>query len=101
MNIELLSLEQAVENFNFLAALGLLLFYLFAEALDSSLHYSLNHHKSYRSAMVTFILYIVLAVEVVAFVSNYLYAIPVAIGAAIGSFLVVESEKKRHPLKKV
>ena len=99
MNIELLSLDQAIAQFNFFVAFGLIVFYLFAEALDSSLHYSLNHHKSYRSALITFVLYIVLAIEVVAFVSNYLYALPIAFGAAIGSFWIVEREKKKHPLK--
>jgi uncharacterized membrane protein (DUF485 family) len=99
MNIELLSLTEAWENFNFIAALTFFVFYLFIEMLDSSLTFSLVQHKSLRSAAVTFILYITLAVEVVAIISNYLYIIPVAIGAALGSFLIVEYEKKKRPLK--
>lgn len=75
-------------------------FYMFVEVLDSSLTFSLTQHKSLRSALVTFILYITLAVEVAAIVSNYLYVLPVAFGAAIGSFLVVENEKKKRPLRK-
>ena len=68
--------------------------------LDSSLTFSLVQHKSLRSAAVTFILYFTLAVEVIAIISNYLYIIPVAFGAALGSYLVVEYEKKKRPLAK-
>jgi uncharacterized membrane protein len=100
MNIELLSFREAVESFNILAAAGLFIFYLFVETLDSSLTFSLTQHKSLRSAVVTFILYMTLAVEIAAIISNYLYIFPVAIGAALGSYLVVEHEKKTRPLKK-
>lgn len=100
MNFELLTLSEAFANFNFLYALGLLLFYFVIEALDSSLTFSLTQHKSLRSALVTFILYFTLAIEVVAIISNYLYIIPVALGAALGSFVVVEYEKKKRPLTK-
>lgn len=93
-------LDQAWDKFNLFAAVGFFVFYLFIEMLDSSLTFSLVQHKSARSAAVTFILYITLAVEIVAIVSNYLYIIPVALGAALGSFAVVEYEKKKRPLKK-
>lgn len=99
MNIDLLSFSEAVEQFNLLIALGLFVFYLFVEMLDSSLTFSLTQHKSLRSAIVTFILYITLAVEVAAIVSNYLYVLPVAFGAALGSYLIVEYEKKKRPIK--
>lgn len=99
MNIELLSLSEAWDSFNFLVAIGLFLFYLFVEMLDSSLTFSLTQHKSLRSALVTFILYTTLAVEVVAIISNYLHIIPVALGAALGSYIVVEYEKRKRPLK--
>ena len=100
MNIEVFTLSEAVENFSFWVALGLFVFYFFVEVLDSSLTFSLVQHKSLRSALVTFILYTTLAIEVVAIVSNYLYIFPVAIGAALGSYAVVEYEKKKRPLKK-
>ena len=100
MNIELLSFDQALASFNIFAALALFIFYLIVEVLDSSLTFSLVQHKSLRSAAVTFILYFTLAVEVIAIISNYLYIIPVAFGAALGSYLVVEYEKKKRPLAK-
>ena len=100
MNIELLPLNQALESFNFIAAAGFFAFYLLIEMLDSSLTFSLTQHKSLRSAIVTFILYMTLAVEVAAIISNYLYIFPVALGAALGSFLIVEYEKKKRPLNK-
>lgn len=100
MDFELLTPKEALANFNFIFAAGLLLFYFVVEALDSSLTFSLTQHKSLRSAVVTFILYVTVAVEIVAIISNYLYVIPVAIGAALGSFAVVEYEKNKRPLKK-
>ncbi len=99
VNIELLSPSEAVESFSIIVAIGLFIFYLFVEMLDSSLTFSLIQHKSLRSALVTFMLYITLAVEVVAIIANYLYIFPVAIGAALGSYLIVEHEKKKRPLK--
>ncbi len=100
MNIELMTLSEALENLNVLIAIGLFIFYLFVEMLDSSLTFSLTQHKSVRSAVVTLILYTTIAIEVVAIVSNYLYIFPVATGAALGSYIVVEYEKKKRPLSK-
>jgi hypothetical protein len=100
MDIELMPLAQAWNEFNVLAAIGFFIFYLFIEMLDSSLTFSLVQHKSMRSALVTFVLYITLAVEIIAVVSNYLYVIPVALGAGFGSFFIVEYEKKKRPLKR-
>jgi Na+-transporting NADH:ubiquinone oxidoreductase subunit NqrB len=100
MNLELLPLREAFENISILAAVGLFLFYFVVEMLDSSLTFSLTQHKSIRSALVTFILYTTLAVEVVAIISNYLYIVPVALGAALGSYVIVEYEKKKRPLSK-
>lgn len=99
MNIELMSLSEAWRDLGYIWAIGLFLFYLLVEMLDSSLTFSLTQHKSLKSASVTFILYITLAVEIAAIVSNYLYIIPIAIGAALGSYLTVEYEKKKRPLK--
>jgi hypothetical protein len=100
MNIEFLTLSEAIDSFNFLAAAGFFILYLFIEMLDSSLTFSLTQHRSLRSAIVTFILYITIAVEIAAVISNYLYILPVALGAAFGAYIIVEYEKKKRPLKK-
>lgn len=97
--MKLLSLSEAANSFSVIYAFGLFVFYFLVEMLDSSLTFSLTQHKSIRSALVTFILYTTLAVEVVAIVSNYLYIFPVALGAGLGSYIVVEYEKKKRPLK--
>ena len=100
MDIELLSFREALDSFNILVAIALFVFYLIIETLDSSLTFSLVQHKSMQSGIVTFILYTTVAIEIIAIVSNYLYIIPVAIGAGLGSYTVVEYEKKKRPLKK-
>lgn len=98
MDIELLSLSEATQQFRPLIALGLFLFYLLVEALDSSLTFSLTQHRAVRSAIVTFILYMTIAIEIAAIISNYLYVLPIALGAACGAWIVVEYEKKKRPI---
>ncbi len=100
MNLELMSLSEAAANFNVLLAIGLLVLYSLVEFLDSSLTLSITRHESLKSANTTLILYIILGIEVLAFVSNYLYTIPIALGAWLGTYVLVEREKKIRPLKK-
>ena len=100
MSIELMTPAEALDEFNLLIALGLFIFYMFVEMLDSGLTFSLTQHKAFKTAGMTFILYIVLGIEIIAFVANYLYVIPVAIGASIGAYLVVMYEKKKRSLNK-
>jgi quinol-cytochrome oxidoreductase complex cytochrome b subunit len=100
MNIDFLSPSEALHNFNIFVAVGLLVLYMFVEALDSSLTFSITQHKSLKSANITFIVYVILGIEVLAFVNNYLYTLPIAMGAWIGTYFVVEREKKIRPLSK-
>ena len=99
MDLELIPLSEATAQFNIVSAVLFFIFYLIVEVLDSSLTFSLTQHKSVRSALVTFILYTTIAIEIAAVISNYLYILPVAFGAAIGSFVTVEFEKKRRPIE--
>lgn len=98
MNIEFLPLQQAVHEFSVGFGLLFAVLYFFVEYLDSSLTFSLTQHKSVKSAIMTFVLYLVLAIEIGAIVTNYLYVLPIALGAAAGSYMVVEHEKKKRPL---
>ena len=100
MDIELLSLSEAAASFNIFIAIGLFILYCLVEALDASLTFSITQHRSIKSATTTFALYIILGIEVLAFVTNYLYAIPIALGAGLGSYLLIEHEKKSRPLPK-
>lgn len=100
MKLELMSLSEAAQNFNFGFALGLFVLYCLVEALDSSLTFSITKHQSLKAANTTFILYIIWGIEVLAFISNYLYTFPIALGAWLGTFLLIEREKKVRPLKK-
>lgn len=100
MEIEFLSIQEAMGSFNFGVAFILAGLYFVVEYLDSGLTFSITQHRSIKSAGLTFLLYLVLAIEIAAIVSNYLYIIPIAVGAALGSFTSVEYEKKKRPLKK-
>jgi hypothetical protein len=99
MDLELLSLSEAWESFNWLIAAGLFVLYCFVEFLDSGLTLMITRHESMKSASTTFLLYLILGIEVLAFVHNYLYVIPTALGAWLGVYLLVEHEKKVRPIK--
>lgn len=94
-----MSLPEAAASFNWFVAIGLFLLYMLVEWLDSGLTLMITRHESAKSAGTTFILYIILGIEVLAFVNNYLYVIPTAVGAFLGVYLLVEHEKRIRPLK--
>lgn len=94
-----MSLSEAAAAFNWFVAIGLFILYCFVEFLDSGLTLMITRHESVKSASTTFLLYIILGIEVLAFVSNYLYVIPTALGAWLGVYLLIEHEKKIRPLK--
>ena len=100
MNLDLMSPSEALANFNLLIAGGLFILYCLVEFLDASLTLSITRLQSLRSANMTLILYIILGIEVLAFVNNYLYAIPIALGAWLGTYLLIEHEKKKQLTKK-
>lgn len=99
MDIELLSLNEAVNSFNLLWALCFAVIYFVVELLDSGLVFSLTQHKAEKSALLTFVLYLVIAIEITAIITNYLYIFPIAVGAALGSYVAVKHERKKRPLK--
>jgi hypothetical protein len=99
MNIELLSLAEAWNSFNWFIAIGLFVLYCFVEFLDSGLTLMITRHESVKSASTTFLLYLILGIEVLAFVHNYLYVIPTALGAWLGVYMLIEREKRIRPLK--
>lgn len=99
MEIELLSFNEAVNTFNPFWALCLAVLYFVVELLDSGLVFSLTQHKAERSALITFVLYLVIAIEITAIITNYLYVVPIAVGAAFGSYVAVKHERKKRPLK--
>lgn len=99
MNLDLLTPAEAWANFNPFLAVGLFALYCLVEALDSSLTFSITKHESFKAANKTLILYIILGIEILAFVSNYLYTVPIAMGAWLGSYLIVEREKRNQAKK--
>ena len=94
-----MSPSEAIDSFNIFIAIGLFILYTLVEALDSSLTLAITKHQSLKAANTTLVLYIILGIEVLAFVSNYLYTIPIALGAWLGTYLLLEREKKKRPLK--
>lgn len=99
MDIELLSFNEAINTFNPIWAVCFAALYFLVELLDSGLVFSLTQHKAEKSALLTFTLYLVIAIEITAIITNYLYIIPIAIGAAFGSYVAVKHERKKRPLK--
>jgi uncharacterized membrane protein len=100
MQLDIMSLGEAWEAFNWFVAIGLFLLYMIVEWLDSGLTLMITRHESIKSASTTMILYLILGIEILALVSNYLYIIPTALGAFVGVYLLLEHEKKVRPINK-
>ncbi len=100
MNLDVMTLSEAMAAFNWYVAVGLFFLYMVVEWLDSGLTLMITRHESAKSATTTLVLYLILGIEVVALVQNYLYIIPTALGAFIGVYLLIEHEKKVRPIKK-
>lgn len=95
-----MTFSEAMAAFNWFVAIGLFFLYMIVEWLDSGLTLMITRHESKKSATTTLVLYLILGVEVVALVQNYLYIIPTALGAFIGVYLLIEHEKRVRPLAK-
>ena len=96
MDIEFLSLSEAIDSFNWITAIIMFVFYVFVEGLDSSLHFSLNKYQELKTGIITFILYLSIAVEIALVITNYLYIIPAALGGTFAAVMIVRKEKKEN-----
>ena len=80
-------------HFNIIYAVGL---FFLAMLLDAVYTFSVIKHKALMSGAMGGLIYILSAVGVVSYVNNKLYLIPLALGAFVGTVIVVEYEKRKN-----
>ena len=89
-------------HFNIFLALGLFVAASFLDAVFALYTVAVVNLKPYRAASLSFLTYMLEAVGVVNYVKNKWYLIPLALGAYVGSFIIVkwEADKKIRQEKK-
>ena len=88
-------IAHAWHGFNSLLALGIFFAYLAIDALYAKYTLSVTRHQASLAAMLSVIIYLLLAFGVVSYIQNFLYLVPLGAGAWIGTYLVVWQERKQ------
>ncbi len=96
----MISFSQAWASFNIYLAVGIFLAYFVLDIL--SVYYTLfvTRYRPIASANIVVALYLISAFGVINYVNNYLYIIPVALGAWLGTYVSVEWEKRKDGVGK-
>lgn len=89
-------LHKAVTEFDYILAIAVFVSYIIIDFLYGLYTWNVAQLKSVKAANYSFILHIVLAFGVINYVHNFLYVIPVACGSWIGTYISVNTNKKRY-----
>lgn len=87
------------QSFNIQLALLIFLAYLVVDGLYAKYTLHVTQYKPYSSATIGALMHFIMAFGVLNYVNNYLYVIPLALGSWLGTFMVVNYERKKS-LKK-
>lgn len=87
-------LQSAWADFNFGLALIILLAYVIIDGLNAHYTYRVTKRKPFAAATTGSIMYFIIAFGVLNYVGNFLYIIPLAMGSWIGTYLVVDRERR-------
>ncbi len=89
-----MSISTAWSSFSFEIALGIFVAYIIVDGMYAYYTLQVTKRKPLSAATTGALMHFLLAVGVLSYVQNYLYLIPLALGAWIGTFLVVKKEQK-------
>lgn len=81
--------------FNYLTAIILFATYVFIDMLYAYYVICVGKGESLKAATCSMFIYTLLSYGVVSYSTNIYYIIPIALGAWLGSFIVVEYEKRK------
>jgi hypothetical protein len=96
MEFTLLGLQESVQSFNLLVALGVMLAYFIVDAMYAHYTLSVAELKAISAANTGALMHFLLALGVLSYVQNYLYIIPIAIGSWFGTYVIVNMEKGKR-----
>lgn len=88
------------ESFSLLLALALLVLYIIFDALFAWYTLCVTNLKPLKASIASFFIFAIGAFGILNYVENALYIIPVALGGFLGTYLIVEIEKRKKVKKK-
>jgi hypothetical protein len=91
------SLAAAWASFDWRIAVALYFVYIVIDSLNSFWALSVTRLQPRRAAGTTLLVYCLLAFGVINYTRNFLYIIPVALGAATGTYLLISYERRALP----
>lgn len=96
----MVSFSQAWVNFNGYLAVGLFVAYVVVDILYVYYTLYVTRLQSVAAAHTSVAIYLIAIFGVINYVNNYLYVIPISIGAWLGTYATVEWEKRRDGIGK-
>jgi type IV secretory pathway VirB3-like protein len=87
-------------DFNWMTAIGLFFASLLLDAVFALYIVAVNKGQSILAATLSLITYLLMAVGIVSYVENKWYIVPLALGAFVGSYIIVERESRKKQKKK-
>lgn len=92
--------QKAIENFSFLHAFGVFLAYFLIDVLYALYTLAATRLQPLRAANMSGVIYFLGAFGVISYAGNFLYLIPLTIGAWLGTYVVIFWEaRKKHDKK--
>lgn len=91
----MMTLGQAWSHFNPLIAMGIFVAYVVIDILYVYYTLYVTRLRAVAAANTSLLIYLIAAIGVINYVGNYLYIIPIVIGAWVGTYATVYWEKKK------
>lgn len=96
----MMSFSQAWMGFNIYVAIGIFVAYFVIDILYVYYTLYVTHLRAVAAANTSFLIYLIAAIGVINYVSDYLYIIPLVAGAWLGTYVTVEWEKRKSGVGK-
>jgi len=88
-------LVEALSTFDWLVAISIFLVYTVIDGMYAIYTLAVAEKKVLRAANVGSIMYILISVGTIVYVDNFIYIIPLTLGAWVGTYLTLTFETKR------
>jgi hypothetical protein len=82
-------------DFNWLLALGLFIASSLLDAVFAIYIFAINKKQAHLAGVMSFLTYMLMAVGIVNYVNNKWYILPTALGAYLGTYLIVKYEERK------
>ncbi len=97
----MMTFAEAWAHFNPLLALGIFLAYIVVDVLYVYYTLYVTRLRPVAAANTSVIIYLIAIFGIINYVQNYLYVMPISIGAWIGTYMTVEGERRKDGIEHV